>query len=64
MSTVELIFDKARALPPELQEETLHYIDSLLAHPTAAAAAWEWTRFSGEQLASHYAPEDAIYHHD
>jgi hypothetical protein len=62
MSTVELIFDKARALPPELQEETLHYIDSLLARPTAAAR--EWTRFSGEQLASHYAPEDAAYDRD
>ncbi|MSU48714.1 MAG: hypothetical protein EXS37_06405 [Opitutus sp.] len=61
---MELIFDKARALPPELQEETLHYIDSLLARPAAAAATREWTRFSREQLASHYAPEDAAYDTD
>ena len=59
-----MIFDKARALPADLQEEALHYIDFLLACPTEAGAAREWSRFSGEQLAAHYAPEDAIYDRD
>jgi hypothetical protein len=31
MNTAELILEKARKLPDELQQEALHYVDSLLA---------------------------------
>jgi predicted transcriptional regulator len=64
MSTVEQIAEKTRALPAPLQEEALHYIDYLIARQTQHAEASAWARFSAEQLAGQYAPEDAIYDRD
>ena len=64
MSTAELIFEKARKLPAELQQEALHYVDSLMARREENPESRTWSRFSAEQLAAHYAPEDAIYDHD
>ena len=64
MSTAELIFEKARALPTELQQEALQYVNSLLARRNDDPSAQDWARFSAEQLAAHYAPEDAVYDRD
>lgn len=64
MSTVELIAEKSRALPAELQEEALHYVDYLLARQMEGAESIEWSKFSAEQLAAQYAPGDAIYDQD
>lgn len=64
MSTAELIFEKARALPVELQKEALRYVDSLLAGKADEGEAQNWSHFSAEQLATQYAPGDAIYDQD
>ncbi len=64
MSTVELITRKTRALPAELQQEALHYVDYLLARQTENTEAREWSRFSAEQLAAQYAPADTLYDED
>ncbi len=64
MSTVELIAQKTRALPAELQQEALHYVDYLLTRQAEITEAREWPRFSAEQLATQYAPGDAIYDQD
>lgn len=64
MSTVELILQKASALPDALQREALHYLDYLLAHQAEGSVAHEWTRFSAEQLAGQYAAGDAVYDQD
>jgi hypothetical protein len=64
MSTVELIAEKSRALPAELQQEALHYVDYLLTRQTEHAESIEWSKFSAEQLAAQYAPGDAIYDED
>lgn len=64
MSTAEMIFEKARALPDELQKKALQYVDALLAGKAEEAEARSWSRFSAEQLASQYAPSDAIYDQD
>jgi hypothetical protein len=64
MSTVEMIEEKARSLPGELQVEALHYVEFLLARLEAGAEAVEWTKFSGAQLEKQYGPMDAIYDQD
>jgi hypothetical protein len=35
MSTAEMIFEKAKHLPEDLQTETLHYVDFLLSRRAA-----------------------------
>jgi len=64
MSTVELIVQKASALPDDLQREALHYVDYLLARKAEGTEAREWSRFSAEQLVAQYAPGDAVYDKD
>ena len=64
MSTAELILEKTRRLPDELQREALHYVDSLLARQAESKENRDWSRFSAEQLASQYSPADAIYDQD
>lgn len=61
MSTVELIHQKASALPAELQEEALHYVDYLLTRQSEGNEAGQWKRFAAEQLAAQYGDSDAIY---
>ncbi|MBI4626733.1 MAG: hypothetical protein HY736_26370 [Verrucomicrobia bacterium] len=64
MSTAEPIFDKARTLPADLQQEALQYMDFFLARRTENPGSREWSRFSADQLAAQYAPGDAIYDQD
>jgi len=64
MSTAELILEKARKLPDELQQEALHYVDSLLARQAELNERHNWTRFSAQQLTAQYSPADAIYDQD
>jgi Protein of unknown function (DUF2281) len=64
MSTAELILEKTSKLPDELQQEALHYVDSLLARQAENAEQRNWARFSAQQLAVQYASEDAIYDQD
>jgi hypothetical protein len=64
MSTVELIARKTHALPAELQQEALHYVEYLLARQAEGAEVREWSQFSAEQLAIQYAPGDVIYDKD
>ena len=64
MSTVELIVQKASALPDALQQEALHYVDYLLARQAEGGETSQWARFSAEQLAAQYAEGDAIYEQD
>lgn len=59
MSMAELIYERAKSLPGDLQTEALHYLDYLAAVP--AVADREWASFSATQLVAHYAPEDAVY---
>lgn len=64
MSTVESIARKTHALPAELQQEALHYVEYLLACQAEGTEVREWSQFSAEQLAIQYAPGDAIYDKD
>lgn len=64
MSTAELILEKARKLPDELQQEALQYVDSLLARQAALNERHLWSHFSAQQLAAQYSPADAIYDQD
>ena len=64
MNAAELIFQKTSALPPELQQEALRYVDYLVERQSEAEAARDWAKFSANQLARAYAPEDAIYDQD
>jgi hypothetical protein len=64
MSTVEMIFEKAKRLPENLQAETLHYVDFLLTRREAEEQNKEWARFSASQLDKQYAPEDSVYDND
>ena len=64
MSTADLIFEKAKALPGELQTEALHYVDFLLARWDVKSEDGDWARFSATQLEKQYAPGDAIYDAD
>lgn len=64
MSTAELIYEKAKALPGTLQTEALHYVDFLLSRQGERSEDEEWVRFSASQLEKQYAPADAIYDTD
>ena len=64
MSTAELIFEKIRRLPENLEAEALHYVDFRLSQRQAQSVAAAWARFSATQLARQYGPEDAIYDED
>jgi mRNA interferase MazF len=64
MSTAELIYEKAKALPGTLQTEALHYLDFLLSRQGAKSDDEDWARFSASQLEKQYAPADAIYDTD
>jgi len=64
MSTAEMILEKARKLPDELQQEPLQYVDSLLARQAELNESRNWSRFSAQQLAAPYSPADAIYDQD
>ena len=64
MSTAELILEKARKLPDELQQDALQYVDSLLARQAELNERHNWSRFSAQQLAAQYSPADAIYDQD
>jgi hypothetical protein len=61
MSTAEMLFEKAKHLPENLQAEALHYVDFLLSRRSAEKEGKEWSQFSATQLAHQYSPEDAIY---
>ncbi|MCW5552008.1 MAG: DUF2281 domain-containing protein [Verrucomicrobiae bacterium] len=61
MSTAEMIFEKAKHLPENLQAETLHYVDFLLSRRAGEKEDAEWSRFSASQLAAQYSEADAIY---
>ena len=61
MSTVELIEEKAKSLPGDLQVEALHYVEFLLARLQGKAESADWAKFSGAQLEKQYGPVDAIY---
>ena len=61
MSTAEMLFEKAKHLPENLQTEALHFIDFLLTRRAAEKEHKEWSQFSATQLARQYSPEDAIY---
>ena len=64
MSTVDLISEKAKALPGTLQTEAMHYGDFLLSRQEAKSEDGDWARFSASQLEKQYAPADAIYDAD
>jgi hypothetical protein len=64
MSTAELILQKASALPAELQQEALRYVDYLLARQAEQREGRDWAHFSAEQLAAQYSAADAIYDKD
>ena len=64
MSTADLIYEKAKALPGTLQTEALHYVDFLLSRQGAKSEDEDWARFSASQLEKQYAPADAIYDTD
>jgi hypothetical protein len=64
MSTAELILERTRRLPDELQQEALQYVDSLLARQAESKESRDWSRSSAQQLANQYSPDDAIYDQD
>ena len=64
MSTAELILEKTRKLPDELQQDALRYVDSLVARQAERNERQNWSRFSAQQLAAQYSPADAIYDQD
>jgi hypothetical protein len=64
MSTAELILEKTRKLPDELQLEALQFVDSLLSRQAELNERHLWSRFSAQQLSNQYSPADAIYDQD
>jgi hypothetical protein len=64
MSTAEMLFEKAKHLPENLQAEALHYVDFLLTRRAAEREDKEWSQFSVAQLSRQYSAEDAIYDDD
>lgn len=46
MSTVDLIYEKAKTLPGELQSEALGFVEYLGRRRSAQAEAGEWERLS------------------
>jgi hypothetical protein len=61
MSTAEMLFEKAKHLPENLQAEALHYVDFLLTRRAVEKEDKEWSQFSVTQLSRQYSPEDTIY---
>jgi len=62
MSTAELIYEKAKALPEPLQTEALHYVDYLLARrEDGDDEAAEWARFSAQQFNRAYGDNEPEY---
>jgi hypothetical protein len=61
MSTADAIYERAKALPDDLQAEALHYLDYLALRRRMESEDREWTQFAASQLANQYAPEDSIY---
>jgi len=64
MSTVELIEEKVKSLPRELQAEALHYVEFLLARLHVSGESAEWAKFSGAQLEKQYGVVDGVYDQD
>jgi hypothetical protein len=64
MSTADMLYEKAKHLPENLQTEALHYVDFLLARRAFEKEDNEWSKFSAAQLAHQFSPEDAIYDND
>ena len=64
MSTVETIFEKAKALPDKRQMEALNFVNFLISQELAQNEASAWAAFSGNQLSRQYCDEDAIYDQD
>ncbi len=64
MSTAELILEKARKLPDDLQLEALQFVDSLLSRQAELNERHLWSRYSAQQFANQYSPADAIYDQD
>ena len=61
MSTAELIYDRAKSLPEELQREALHYLDYLRQRREAEKEDRVWATLSAAQLARQYAAEEGAY---
>ena len=61
MSTADLIYEKAKALPEPLQTEALHFVDYLLTREAPKTEAADWAKFSAGQLEKHYATGDSVY---
>lgn len=64
MSTAELIFEKAKALPSPLQTEALHFVDYLLTRQEGEMEAADWAKLSSQQLDKQYSSADSIYDQD
>ncbi|MCL4178778.1 MAG: hypothetical protein KJ072_13690 [Verrucomicrobia bacterium] len=64
MDTVELIRERSSALPADLQEAALRYVEYLLARQAGAEQDHGWAQFSASQLAHQYSTADAIYDED
>jgi hypothetical protein len=64
MTTLDLIYEKAKELPVDRQIEALHYVSFLLSQEQANAESAEWAAHSSSQMAKQYAPENAIYDQD
>jgi hypothetical protein len=61
MGTAEMLFEKAKHLPENLQAEALYCVDFLLSRRAAQKEDKEWSLFSASRLACRYSPEDAVY---
>lgn len=64
MSTADLIFQKAKALPSPLQTEALHFVDYLLTQEAMKLESADWAKFSAGQLEKQYSSTDSIYDQD
>ena len=64
MSTAELILERSRRLPDDLQREALDFVEFLLARKAEQEEGRDWTRFGRQELSRQYAPADAIYDRD
>ena len=61
VSTAELIYDRAKLPPEDLQREALHSVEFLRPRRKAGRQERSWAAVSAAQLARQYAPEDALY---
>lgn len=61
MSTAEIIYDRVRTLPEDLQKEALHYLEYLRQRRLAEAEDRDWALLSAAQMSRQYCPGDAIY---